>query len=75
MESTIGTVGEKSTLRKLQQAGMLSRGWAWLVSREPLQSSAELEGLLFLQPHLPFEGTHTFAEQIGEYTKSNFGIF
>ena len=76
MESTIGrTVGEKSTLRKLRLAEMLSQGWAWLVSKEPLQTSTQLEGLLFLQPHLPFEGAHAFAEQISEYTKSNFGTF
>ena len=52
----------------------MSRGWAWVLSRQDSATALWLQGWLFLQPLLPRDGMQDFAEQVSDYTKSSFNI-
>ena len=56
------------------RAGMLSRGWAWLVLNDEGMASADMQSWLYLRSFLASGTMQAFAVQVSEYSKSYFNI-
>ena len=56
------------------RAGMLSRGWAWLVLNDEGMASADMQSWLYLRPFLASGAMQAFAVQVSDYSKSHFNI-
>ena len=50
-----------------------SHRWAWIIPEER-KAIPQMQGWIFLRPLLHTEGMQAFAEQVSEYTASNFNI-
>ena len=51
---------------------MTGKGWSWITLEK--KRGVQVEGWLFLQPHLPSQGMQLFKEQVSAYTKSSFNL-
>jgi hypothetical protein len=65
----------KAVALSASQEGMTSAGWAWVLT-EGLYSAVleQMQGWVYVLPLLPSDGLQAFAEKVGNYSKSRFGV-